>query len=151
MKDQLNDREPYLLSVNRDPVQDFPANPYFHQWSRGHQTAQHLQQRICWLLGTVIYYMTPLLPWSSYYRRGRWKMAFRSLHFKQSMKDSVGINLGEWMLIPAIRSIVVWVTSVGCMHGQLVILPQEDQAGHVVNIVQRVLRFLGWPATNQQN
>jgi hypothetical protein len=37
------------------------------------------------------------------------------------------------------------------LHGQLVILPLEDQAGHVVDIVQRVLRFLGWPATNQQN
>jgi hypothetical protein len=30
MKDQLNNREPYLLSVNRDPVQDILANPYFH-------------------------------------------------------------------------------------------------------------------------
>jgi hypothetical protein len=37
------------------------------------------------------------------------------------------------------------------LHGQLVILPLEDQAGHVADIVQRVLRFLGWPATNQQN
>jgi hypothetical protein len=37
------------------------------------------------------------------------------------------------------------------LHGQLVILPPEDQAGHVADIVQRVLRFLGWPATNQQN
>jgi hypothetical protein len=35
------------------------------------------------------------------------------------------------------------------LHGQLVILPPEDQAGHVADIVQRVLRFLGWPATNQ--
>jgi hypothetical protein len=51
------------------------------------------------------------------------------------MKDSVGINLGEWMLIPAIRWIVVSVTSVGCM----------------ADIVQRVLHFLGWPTTNQQN
>jgi hypothetical protein len=37
------------------------------------------------------------------------------------------------------------------LHGQLVILPLEDQAGHVADIVQRVLRFLGWPTTNQQN
>jgi hypothetical protein len=37
------------------------------------------------------------------------------------------------------------------LHGQLVILPPEDQAGHVADIIQQVLRFLGWPATNQQN
>jgi hypothetical protein len=34
------------------------------------------------------------------------------------------------------------------LHGQFVILPPEDQAGHVADIVQRVPRFLGWPATN---
>jgi hypothetical protein len=37
------------------------------------------------------------------------------------------------------------------LYGQLVILPPEDQVRHVADIVQRVLRFLGWPATNQQN
>jgi hypothetical protein len=35
------------------------------------------------------------------------------------------------------------------LHGQLVILPPEDQVDHVANIDNRILWFLELPATNQ--
>jgi hypothetical protein len=45
----------------------------------------------------------------------QWKMAVQSLLFKQSTKDSIKINLGNWTLIPAIQWIMVWAIFVGYM------------------------------------
>jgi hypothetical protein len=46
-------------------------------------------------------------------QKGKWKMVGWSLYFKQSMKDSIRFNLGDWMFITAIWWITVWATSIG--------------------------------------